>query len=170
VGICPHTHFREFLNFCEVVIICYNKTMDKFPELRPERESFVKHRRDFNLNILFPVILAVFIVLGLAVLAIFGATGSSPAVSLWADIAAIWVIIPMMFLMLVIVALTGAIVYGMNRLLKVSPRYTGLAQEYVLWFAAEVRLWADRAVKPVLIIRSWSGIFQKKQKSLDKRG
>ena len=87
-----------------------------------------------------------------------------------ADIAAIWVIIPMMFLMLVIVALTGALVYGMSKLLKVSPHYTGMAQQYVLRFAAEVRLWADRAVKPVLVVRSWAGIFRKKQKSFEKRG
>jgi len=144
--------------------------MNKFPELQHERESYVKHRRDVNINILLPVILAALVVVGLAVLAIFGATGNNAAVSLWADVAAIWVIIPMMFLMLVIVVLTGAIVYGMSRLLKVSPHYTGLAQEYALWFAAEVRLWADRAVKPVLLVKSWSGIFGKKQKSLEKRG
>lgn len=144
--------------------------MDKFPELKHERESYIKHQRDVNLKILLPVILAALIVVGLAVLAIFGATGNSPAVSLWADIATIWVIIPMMVLMLAIVALTGAMVYGMSKLLKVSPHYTGLAQEYVLWFAAEVRLWADRAVKPVLVVRAWSGVFKKKQKSLEKRG
>jgi hypothetical protein len=144
--------------------------MDKFPELRHERESYAKYRRDVNVKILLPVILAAFIVVGLAALSIFAATRNNPGVSLWADIAAIWVIIPMMVLMLVIVAVTGASVYGMNKLLKVSPRYTGIAQEYVLWFAAEVRLWADRAVKPVLVVRSWSGVFRKKQKSFEKRG
>jgi sterol desaturase/sphingolipid hydroxylase (fatty acid hydroxylase superfamily) len=82
--------------------------MDKFPELRPERESYVKHRRDVTRQILIPVILVTFVVMGLAALSIFAATGSHPGVSLWADIAAIWVIIPMMLLMLVILALTVA--------------------------------------------------------------
>jgi hypothetical protein len=150
--------------------LCYNKTMDKFPELQHERESYVKHRRDMNLKILLPVILAAFIVVGLAVLAIFAATGNNAAVSLWADVAAIWVIIPMMLLMLVVLGLTAAIVFGMSRLLKVAPHYTGIAQEYVLSFTAQVRLWADRAVKPILVVRSWSGIFRKKHKYLEKRG
>jgi hypothetical protein len=137
--------------------------MEKFPELRPERESYVKHRRDVNTKILLPVILVALVGVGLAALSIFAVTVSSPAVSLWADIAAIWVIIPMMLLMLVILALTIAVVYGLNRLLKISPRYTGIAQEYALWFNAQVSIWADRIVKPVLAIRSWLGIFVKNE-------
>ena len=69
----------------------------------------------------------------------------------------------MMLLMLVILALTIAVVYGLNRLLKISPRYTGIAQEYALWFNAQVSIWADRIVKPVLAIRSWLGIFVKNE-------
>jgi hypothetical protein len=137
--------------------------MDKFPVPRPERESYVKHRRDVTRQILLPVILVAFIGIGLAALSIYGATGSSPGVSLWADIASIWIIIPMMLLMLVILALTIAMAYGLTRLLKVSPRYTGIAQEYALWFNAQVSLWADKIIKPVLVIKSWLEIFVKSE-------
>ncbi len=137
--------------------------MDKLPIPRPERESYVKHRRDVTRHILRPVILVTLIMVGLAALSIFAATGSSPAVSLWADIAAIWVIIPMMLLMVVILALTAALAYGLTRLLKVSPRYTGIVQEYALWFNAEVKLLADKIVKPVLVIKSWLELFVKSE-------
>ena len=137
--------------------------MDKFPVHRPERESYVKHRRDVTRQILLPVILVAFIGVGLAALSIYGAIGSNPGVSLWADIASIWIIIPMMLLMLVILALTIAMAYGLTRLLKVSPRYTGIAQEYALWFNAQVSLWADKIVKPVLVIKSWLEIFIKSE-------
>jgi hypothetical protein len=137
--------------------------MDKFPELRHERESYLKHRRDVTRQILIPVILVSLIVVGLAALSIFAATGSNPGVSLWADIAAIWVIIPMMLTMLVILALTVALAYGLTRLLKVTPRYTGIAQEYALWFNAEVSLWADKIVKPVLVIKSWLDLLVKSE-------
>ena len=137
--------------------------MDKLPVPRPERESYVKHRRDVTRQILLPVILAAVIGVGLAALSIYAATGGSPGVSLWADIAAIWIIIPVMLLMLVILALTIALVYGLTRLLKVSPRYTGIAQEYALWFNAQVSLWADKIVKPVLVIKSWLGLFVKSE-------
>ena len=137
--------------------------MDKFPVPRPERESYVKHRRDVTRQILLPMILVTFIGVGLAALSIFAATGSNPGVSLWADIAAIWIIIPMMLLMLVILVLTIALAYGLTRLLKISPRYTGIAQEYSLWFNTQVSLWADKIVKPVLVIKSWLGIFVKSE-------
>ena len=137
--------------------------MDKLPVPRPERESYVKHRRDVTRQILLPMILVTFIGVGLAALSIFAATGSNPGVSLWADIASIWIIIPMMLLMLVILALTIALAYGLTRLLKVSPRYTGIAQEYALWFNAQVSLWADKIVKPVLFIKSWLNIFVKSE-------
>jgi hypothetical protein len=137
--------------------------MNKFPVPRPERESYAKHRRDVTRQIILPVILVTLIGVGLAALSIFAATGSRPGVSLWADIAAIWIIIPMMLLMLVILALTIAMAYGLTRLLKVSPRYTGLAQEYALWFNAQVSLWADKIIKPVLVIKSWLGLFVKSE-------
>jgi hypothetical protein len=137
--------------------------MDKFPELRPERESYVKHRRDVTRQILIPVILVTFVVVGLAALSIFAATGSSPGVSLWADIAAIWIIIPMMLLMLVILALTAGLAYGLTHLLKVAPRYTSVAQEYALWFNAQVSIWADKLVKPILVIKSWLELFVKSE-------
>jgi hypothetical protein len=137
--------------------------MDKLPIPRPERESYVKHRRDVNRQILLPVILVAILGVGLAALSIYAATGNSPGVSLWADIAAIWIIIPMMLLMLVILALTAGLAYGLMRLLKIAPRYTGIAQEYVLWFNAQVSLWADKIVKPVLVIKSWLELFVKSE-------
>ena len=137
--------------------------MDKLPVPRPERESYVKHRRDVTRQILLPMILVTFIGIGLVALSIFAATGSNPGVSLWADIAAIWIIIPMMLLMLVILAATIALAYGLTRLLKVSPRYTGIAQEYALWFNAQVSIWADKIVKPVLVIKSWLELFVKSE-------
>ena len=137
--------------------------MDKLPIPKPERESYVKHRRDVTRQIILPVILVAFIGIGLAALSIFAATGSNPGVSLWADIASIWIIIPMMLLMLVILALTAGLAYGLTRLLKVSPRYTGLAQEYALWFNAQVSIWADKIVKPVLVIKSWLEVFVKNE-------
>jgi hypothetical protein len=137
--------------------------MDKLPVPRPERESYVKHRRDVTRQILLPMILVTFVGIGLVALSIFAATGSNPGVSLWADIAAIWIIIPMMLLMLVILAATIALAYGLTRLLKVSPRYTGVAQEYALWFNAQVSIWADKIVKPVLVIKSWLELFVKSE-------
>ena len=137
--------------------------MDNFPVPRPDRESYVKHRRDVTRQILLPVGLVAVSGLVFAVLAGGAATGRSPSVSLWADIATIWVIVPLMLTMLLILALTVGLVYGLQRLLKVTPRYTGVAQEYVLWFNAQVSLWADKIIQPVLRIKAWLDLFVKRE-------
>lgn len=135
--------------------------MDKNFVPRPERESYLKHRRDYQLKILLPISLATLIVVALATSVGVAAGGSSPEVSLWADISLIWLIIPFMFLALVILALTIALVYGLGRLLKIGPHYTGLVQTYALWLQAEVIIWTDKIIQPVLAIRTWLDLILK---------
>jgi hypothetical protein len=135
--------------------------MDKYSLPRPERESYVKHRRDVNRQIIFPIILVSVVGIGLAIFSGFAASAQNPGVSLWADISMIWLIIPMMALALVIMALMIALVYGLNRLLKISPHYTGLAQSYALWFSAQVVIWTDKLMDPVMSIKTWLGLILK---------
>ena len=137
--------------------------MDKYSVPRPERESYVKHRRDVNRQILFPIILASLVAIGLAILSGIAATGSNPGVSLWADISIIWLIIPIMMLALVILVLMIALVYGLNRLLKISPHYTGMAQAYALWLNAEAKIWTDKIIQPVISIRTWLDLILKRE-------
>jgi uncharacterized BrkB/YihY/UPF0761 family membrane protein len=137
--------------------------MDKISVSRPERESYVKHRRDVTRQIILPLVFVIILAGVAAVLAGLGATGNGEGVSLWADISLIWLIIPMMIFAIVILALTLAVVYGLNRLLKVSPRYTGIAQAYALWLSAEVVIWTDRIIRPVVVTRSWLDLLFKKE-------
>jgi hypothetical protein len=129
--------------------------MHDLPIPRPERESYVKHRREFIRQILLPISLVTVIGLGVGGLAIYAATGASAGVSLWADIATIWIVIPQMVMMLVILALLVGLTYGLAKLLKITPHYTGIAQVYVQWFNAKVSIWADSLTEPVLQIKTW---------------
>ena len=133
--------------------------MDKYSVPRQKRESFVKHQRDVNLQIILPIVLVTLVGIGLAVFSGFAAAGSNPGVSMWADISMIWLIIPMMMLALVIIALLIAMVYGLNRLLKISPHYTGLAQSYAFWINAQVTIWIDKIMQPVLFLKTWLGLI-----------
>ncbi len=131
---------------------------------RPNHPSYQKHRRDFTRQILIPIVLTTLAGLGFVGLSIYGVVGRSPNVSLWGDIALIWLIIPMMLLALVILALVGGMVYGLAKLLGAAPRYTGLAQRYALWLNAEIVLWTEKIVQPVLSLKAWLGIFSNTQK------
>ena len=129
--------------------------MDKLPIPQPDRESIVKHRRQFYWNILMPVVLATMLGLAVAVLVGVATFRDGGDVGRWAAISTIWLVLPTMFGMLVQLALVVGSVYGLAKLLKVTPRYTGLVQQYALYFDAKIGQWADSLVEPVLKIRAW---------------
>jgi Na+-driven multidrug efflux pump len=133
--------------------------MDKIPVPQPKRESYLKHRRDFTRQIILPIILFTVLIAATAVLAGVAAARGSEKISQWADIATIWVVIPLMLMMLVVTALLAALVSGLRELLKVSPRYTGLAQVYVFWVSAKINLWLDQLTSPVVETKTWLSVL-----------
>jgi hypothetical protein len=137
--------------------------MDKYSAPAPERESYAKHRREVNRQILLPIILVTLVGVGFATLSGFAAAGNKPAVGLWADISLIWLIIPMMFLALLILILMIALIVGLRRLLEISPYYTGLVQAYALLINVRLTIWTDKIIQPVLTIRSWLDLILKRE-------
>jgi hypothetical protein len=137
--------------------------MENIPVPRPERESYIKHRREVTRHIIVPIALVTLLGILIAVLSSVAAAGANPAVSLWADISIIWLIIPIMLLALLIVALLIAMTQGMKRLLNIAPRYTSLAQAYAYWFNIEVRNWSQKITQPVLTIRTWLDLILKRE-------
>jgi len=103
------------------------------------------------------------IIVAVAVVAEIATFQGGGDVSRWAAIATIWIIIPFMALMFAILILACGVVYLLGRLLKVSPRYTGIAQEYALWFNAQIMLWTDRIIQPILKIKSWLSMFSREK-------
>ncbi len=85
----------------------------------------------------------------------------------WASVAIIWMVIPLMALMLVVLAVSWGMVYLLGRLQEVSPRYTGIAQAYVLWFNAQIILWTDKIIRPVLQLKAWLSLFSKEEKQTE---
>jgi FtsH-binding integral membrane protein len=114
--------------------------------------SYQNHRHQFWLQIFLPMILAVLLIIVVAVitsLAAFGANDRSPV---WAAISTIWLVIPVMFFGLIVLALLGGLVYLMVQTLKTLPPYTSKAQYYVNRGASEAKRFSDMAAQPVLFI------------------
>src|SRR5689334_18822626 len=108
--------------------------MQRLPAPRLSRKSYVKHHQDVMRQIILPMALVIAIIVAVAVFVAFATLQGGGDVSKWAAVATIWMVIPLMALLLVILALAGGVVYLLARLLQVSPRYTGIAQTYALWF------------------------------------
>jgi len=89
--------------------------------------------------------------------ATFTPTGN---VTRWAAVSTIWIIIPVMIFMLIGLALLVAMVYGMRRLLQITPDYTGAAQEYVLRITAKIQWYTQEFTQRILRFRAWVDTLQ----------
>jgi hypothetical protein len=118
-------------------------------EMTPiESPTVRQHKRQFFWQILLPMLLVVIAALaigGLVIAATFTGRGET---RLWADVSIIWLLAPMLLLAFGLVAILFAVVYGMGKLLQVTPRYTGKAQGIFVLIAAWARKVADGATQP----------------------
>ena len=139
----------------------------RLPAPKLSRESYVKHRQDVTRQIILPVAFVGALIAAVALLAGFATFQGGGDVGKWAAIATIWIVIPLMALMLVILVLSFALVYLLAKLTKISPRYTGIAQTYALWFNAQIVLLTDKIIQPIIQLKAWLSLFSKKEKQTE---
>jgi predicted PurR-regulated permease PerM len=132
----------------------------KLPIPRPDRASFLKHKRETNRQILLPIILSSVVMAAVFVLVAYTTFTPAGDVSRWAAISTIWIVIPLMALLLVTLAVLAAMVYGMQRLLKITPNYSGLAQEYVLKITGKIQQYTAATADRVIRFRAWVDTIQ----------
>lgn len=123
---------------------------------RSEISSSVKaHKRQFAWQILVPLLVATFLLIAVAVLIASGTADTRT----WADVSTIWLIAPMMILALLIFVILGFLIYGLARLLQVTPRFTGKAQDFFGLLTEWVRKIADALAKPVVWARQAGAVL-----------
>lgn len=114
------------------------------------------HRRQLAFQILVPFFVVTAIILGIAVLVATGAT----ATRAWADVSTIWLIAPMLVLALFFVVVLAFLIYGISRLLQVTPRYTGKAQDFFVLLSTWARKIADGAARPFIWFQQAGAILK----------
>ena len=132
---------------------------------QPVHESYLKHRKQIVWQVILPVALTSLLIVALIVLVNIATFTQGGDVARWAAISTIWIVIPIMFGLLIFLALLGGLVYLMKKLLNVTPNYTGMAQDYVHIGAAYIRRALDAIVNPVLqlngILASINAFFER---------
>ena len=127
---------------------------------RPEHYSYLRHRKQRNMQIILPVVFSALLML-LAVILISLATFKSAGdVARWAAISTIWIIIPILIGGLLTLALLLAIIYGLARALGALPHYTGIAQDYVYIARGYIIRGADMAANPIIEIKGFLANLQ----------
>ena len=135
----------------------------KLPQ--PIHESYLKHRRQLIWQIILPIVLTSLLFVVLIVLINIATFNQGGDVDRWAAISTIWIVIPIMIGLLILIALLGGLVYLLQRLLNITPTYTGLAQDYVYIAEGYIKRALEAIVKPVIqlngILASIIAFFEK---------
>jgi len=153
-------HKKYPLKYAKIGVM--NKNFDS----SKETVTYRAHKRNYMWQILMPILVASALVLFVAIAI---ATGTANSVSVWADISVIWIIIPLLIFALIILVLLVTLIYGMARLIDITPFYTQKATTQSRLMKEKVRGLADSSTKPVFIVEGFSAkissIFKRKQES-----
>jgi hypothetical protein len=118
----------------------------------PRHASYLAHRKQVVWQVYFPVVLAALLLAGLIVLISLSTFRGEGDVGRWAAISTIWIVIPVLVVGLIfLIALVG-VNYLVARLARITPVYTGLAQDYAYRGAAVVKRITAAVVKPVMFL------------------
>ena len=121
-----------------------------------ESPTMRAHRRQLAWQILVPFFVVMAFILLIAVLVATGAT----ATRTWADVSTIWLIAPMLVFALFFVAVLGFLIFGIAKLLQVTPRFTGKAQDFFALLSKWARIIADGSAKPFVWFQQAGAILK----------
>lgn len=125
---------------------------NKIPQ--PMHESYRRHRKERTWQIIVPMVVTTLLFIALIVLINLATFRENGDVARWAAVSTIWIVIPIMVSLLIFLAILAGLVYLLARLLKVTPRYTGLAQYYVFKAEAQIKRALDLAVKQIIELQA----------------
>jgi len=121
-----------------------------------ERPTLRAHKRQLAWQILVPFFVVTALILVVAVLVATGAADTRA----WADVSTIWLIAPVLIFALFFAAVLGFLIYGIAKLLQVTPRYTGKAQDFFALLSTWARIIADGAAKPFVWFQQAGAILK----------
>lgn len=135
------------------------------PSYPPARNPVThqKHRQEVLWQITLPLgigLLLTFLLMGLIV------SASSSSVDRWADISLIWLLLPLLFVALILLLLTGSLVLAVTWLLKKLPVWASQIDHYFIVVGLYTRLYSDKAVEPVLRVHAFWASLQNIQRQM----
>ncbi len=121
----------------------------------PERAES-QHKRQRLLQIWLPLGLAIGVVFGGAIWAAVAAGSPGPSLTKYADISAIWLILPLCLMGILFLIVLAALIYLTGRAYRGLPDLDRKVQAVFHRIENGVRNAADQAVKPIYSVNSWS--------------
>ena len=118
-------------------------------------EAERRHRRQMFWQVLLPIILTGLGLAAAVVWLVLNANGAAPANTTLRDVSLVFIFLPMLALFLVLMVAAGALIYGLSRLYKAVPDFSGKALGFLNLVQGKIRIGADAAVQPFIGIQQF---------------
>ncbi len=128
--------------------------MNETPERERNPRTHDAHKRETFWQITFPLIIGLVLALILAALTLVAATGGG-SIKQAADASLIFLIIPLMVVTILFIIIFGAVAYGLVMANKELPFAAHRMQGFFMQVREQVQIGSDKAVEPILKIRSF---------------
>jgi len=140
--------------------------MSEEPVMQEQPTRNEETRKAFNrqaaLQIYLPLLIFILVFAGAAVALGLSGTGNF---SLWADISIMLLAIPMLILGLMLLALSGALVYGVSWLVKAVPGPALQVQQFFHTAAESIHDAADGLIAPIIRFNALPAVFRRSRKA-----
>lgn len=126
-------------------------------ELQPKLKNDVQrsHRKQSLWQIYVPLGLAALAFVGLAVILTLPINSGSGQVERWAAVATIWIVAPLMLFVLVLIAISGGLIYLQAKIHKNLPAAIQKLLRISLITRDKVAQIADQVALPFVKVNSW---------------
>ena len=128
-----------------------------------KRNSYRAYKRASFWQILLPMMVVLLIFVALSVVT---STQNTESLGKWAAISTVWLSLPMIVFLIVNLILLIALIYGMAKLLRITPVYTYKLTGYINLLGEKIASLADKVAEPVIKTKGVSAslrrIFRKK--------
>lgn len=126
-------------------------------ELQPKLKNDVRrsHRKQSLWQIYVPVSLAALAFVGLAVILALPLDFGSGQIERWAAVSTIWIVAPLMVLLLVLIAVSGGLIYLQAKIYKNLPAAFQKLLRIMLIVRDKVAHTTDQLVHPIVKVNGW---------------
>jgi len=125
--------------------------------------SYSAYKRASFWQIIFPMIVVVLI---FVVVSVLTTSRGMETLGKWASISAVWLSLPVIVFLLVNLLILAGLVYGVAKLLDITPIYTHKLTGYIHLLGEKIASFADAAAEPIIKVEGFSAsvrsIFRKK--------
>jgi len=133
---------------------------------KADHPSLQRHRRELWTQILLPILVASFLLLGTVAVASVSAFRGTGDVARWAAISTIWLAIPSMVMALLLFATVVVMIYLVWRVVRLIPPYSWRAQRLLKRVEATTKRGAEMVRRPASAVRAFAtfvrGRFERK--------